>query len=120
MKYRLFLGFFFILLAVSLKAQGAGTPEVHWTDERHALLSWTQEQAAEVCIGKIAHVNYILIGCGTFDAGPQELKLPPFPSGNDSEVWPRVGDVYLVGSERAAALGPPPKPRLTWLPLVAR
>lgn len=112
-----------LLLAALLGAASATptAPEAHWTDERHALLTWQQAAPEELlCIGKIAHGNYILIGCGPFAAGPQELRLPPFPSGNDAEVWPHVGDVYIVGEARSAPLEPVPELRVVRLPLVRR
>ena len=108
------------LLLISAGRAAPASPTVAWTDQRHALLTWQQATPAELCISKVAHQNYILIGCGPFDAGPQELQLPPFPSGNDAEVWPAAGDVYIVGGRWSAALGPPPELRFVWLPIVRR
>lgn len=109
-----------LIVLLALSAPPPLPPSVAWLDERHALLSWQQATPAELCIGKVAHGNYVLIGCGSFGAGPHQLRLPPFPSGNDSEVWPAVGDVYLVGDRRSAPLGPVPELRLVLLPLVRR
>ena len=110
-----------LVALVGVVSAAPAPPSVAWTDERHALLSWQQQQATdELCIGKVAHGNYVLIGCGPFGAGPQQLRLPPFPSGNDAAVWPHEGDVYLVGDARSAPLGPVPALRLIYAPLVRR